>query len=64
MTNYEKMKSLGIDEMYKFLDDNFIFSCKPCPYDDECSTLEYSKCCKALKEWLKAESKGGTPYVN
>ena len=57
MTNYEKIKSLSFDDMYKFLDENFVFSCKTCPYGDACSDLEYSGSCnKALKDWLKAES--------
>ena len=57
MTNYEKIKSLSVDEMYKFLDDNFTFSCETCPLGDKCSVIVYSnECRKALKNWLRAES--------
>ena len=57
MTNYEKIKSMSVNEMAEFLDDNFTFSCETCHHGDNCVVLEYSdECRKALKKWLKAES--------
>lgn len=55
MTNYEKIKSMTVDEMGKFFEDNFVFPCYLCHSD--CSSFEDSgKCYKTLKNWLKAES--------
>ena len=53
MTNYEKIKSLSFDEMYKFLDSNVKLLCKKCSIH-----CDVGKCSFALKEWLKAESEG------
>ena len=50
MTNYEKIKSMSFDEMYKFLDSSVLLLCEACPTN--CN----GKCSIALKNWLKAES--------
>ena len=51
MTNYEKIKSMSIKKMAKFLGGSLI-ACKICPNYNNC----YCDCECALKEWLKAES--------
>ena len=51
MTNYEKIKSMSFDEMYKFLDSNVKLLCKKCSIH-----CDVGKCSFALKDWLKAES--------
>ncbi len=50
MTNYEKIKSMSLDEMHEFLDSSVLLLCEACP--THCD----GKCSFALKNWLKAES--------
>ena len=56
MTNYEKIKSMSVDEMAKFLDHTFVLDCGVCPRRKNCATFIPANCSKALKDWLKAES--------
>ena len=51
MTIYEKIKSMSIDEMAKFLSESLI-ACEICPNHNNCDC----DCEGAVKDWLKAES--------
>ena len=57
MTNYEKIKSMSIKKMVKFL-YSFEMPCEVCPcnVDDYKCTGSNDNCKKTLKDWLKAES--------
>ena len=48
MTRYEKIKSMTIDEMAKFL--NTCDDCDFCAYVDTCKTTD--ECIEGRKEWL------------
>jgi hypothetical protein len=55
MTNYEKIKSMSIEEMAYFIDKlNYINGiCEHCEYQyKDCSTIS---CISALEQWLKSE---------
>ena len=56
MTNYEKIKSMSIKKMAKFLID--FNPCEVCYCSDEDGYCAYEPfdCKDALKDWLKAES--------
>ena len=57
MTNYEKIKSMSIKKIAKFL-YSFEMPCEMCPCngdDYSCMDSNYD-CKKTLKDWLKAES--------
>ena len=56
MTNYEKIKSMSIKKMAKFL-YFFEMPCEMCPCNDEDSCTDHNyDCKKTIKDWLKAES--------
>ena len=61
MTNYEKIKSMNVDKMAEFLENNFEMRCELCPHnvvDDQgrCDLGFGFDCIAAIKAWLKAES--------
>ena len=56
MTNYEKIKSMSIDEIIKFLLCDLEFPCDKCSHNKTCVTTNYDQCKDALKNWLKSES--------
>lgn len=56
MTNYERIKSMSIDEMAEFLCDNF--KCNICPAFDGnyCPNSNLKICSKAMKKYLESEA--------
>lgn len=51
-TNYEKIISMGIDELAEFLKE--YFNCEyACPVDSE--TCYYGECKESILEWLRQE---------
>ena len=53
MNNYEKIKSMSVDEMAKWLWE--ITNCEACKAEsDYC----FQRCIETLKQWLLAESEG------
>lgn len=53
-TNYERIKNMTVEEMQDFLNDNFIFRCVICPYNEDCE--KGAGCCSGFKQWLQSES--------
>ena len=50
MNNYEKIKSMSVDEMAEFIKSERCSS--------ECFGIECSECEEMLKQWLLAECEG------
>lgn len=56
MTNFEKIKSMSVDELAEKLDD--LFSCDHCYFAEFCDeNIEGTTCTGVLKEWLESEAK-------
>ena len=55
MTNYEKIKSMSLKKMVKFL-YSFEMPCEMCPCNDDDYCTDHYDCKKTIKDWLKAES--------
>ena len=54
MNNYEKIKSMNIDEMAIFLDDGF--GCHKCSrYELNLKSCNYIDCSICLRQWLQKE---------
>lgn len=54
MTNFEKLKTMSIDELADKLDE--VFACEYCPIAEFCNKNEKIKKCKSIwKKWLKSE---------
>lgn len=53
MTNYEKIKSMDISELAKFIDKNI--SCLDCLAYQICDDFPDSLCVDIIEEWLKME---------
>lgn len=54
MTNFEKIKSMSIEEMAKVLDDSkSVFSCDDCPQRNSACTV--GDCLPHIKKWLESE---------
>lgn len=55
MTNFEKLKTMSIDELADKLDE--MFACEYCPITEFCNKNEKIKKCKSIwKKWLKSEN--------
>lgn len=54
MTNLEKIQTMGIYEMIKFLDRNA--GCGVCSVKDDCNCDGEDPCKKHIKEWLESEA--------
>lgn len=58
MTNYERTKSMSIDEMADYF--NEIFDCRNCPinelYDMFLCEGNGNVCTKYIKQWLESEA--------
>ena len=58
MTNFEKIKSMNIDELAEKLNDSF--ACDRClimEFCDETTWGTHLSCTDVWKEWLKSEAK-------
>lgn len=56
MTNFEKIKSMSVDELAKKLDE--LCSCSHCPFIEFCDeNVEGTTCTGVLKKWLESEAK-------
>ena len=55
MTNYERIKSMSIDEMADYF--NEIFDCCNCPNDMFLCESNGNVCTKYIKHWLESEVK-------
>lgn len=56
MTNFEKIKSMGVDELAEKLND--LFTCDHCPLAEFCDEIIGEMTCTGvLKEWLESEAK-------
>lgn len=53
MTNYEKIKSLDISELAKFIEQNTC--CLDCMAYRICDDFPSSNCDEIIEEWLKME---------
>ena len=53
MTNYERIKSMSIDEMAGYF--NEIFDCRNCPNDMFLCESKGDVCTKYIKQWLESE---------
>ena len=54
MTNFDKIKSMNIEEMAKFL-SNVVY-CEMCPVSKLCNEdTTYQECPEKLKQWLLSE---------
>lgn len=53
MTNYERIKSMSIDEMTDYF--NEIFDCPNCPNDMYLCESNGYVCTKYIKRWLESE---------
>lgn len=53
MTNYERIKSMSIDEMADYF--NEIFDCTNCPNDMYLCESNGYVCTKYIKRWLESE---------
>ena len=51
MNNFEKIKSMTIDEMALLLCDD----CHCCAYYDDGDCLKLSHCLEGVKQWLESE---------
>ena len=55
MTNFEKIKSMTIDEISEFL-SNVVY-CEMCPVSDFCDVdTTYQECPEKFKQWLLNEA--------
>ena len=57
MTNYDRIKSMSVDEMGELLAQRNL-SCMPfCKECENCNqnTFKYPLCIKGIKEWLESE---------
>ena len=61
MTNFERIKAMGVEEMALFLNEHV--GCLLCPMIEYCKKArrtndierQYCNCVKAQKKWLKSE---------
>lgn len=53
MTNYDRIKSMNVEEMAEFLFE--YFDCDFCPMSAKCKTQNYENCKKNIKRWLLQE---------
>ena len=56
MNNYEKIKTMTLDEMAEFLTDRS--ACDTCDCDMEENKCMAVGCLDGVKQWLQAESEG------
>ena len=55
MTNFDKIKSMNIEEMSEFLSNTV--TCVKCPVSDFCDEdTTYQECPERFKQWLLSES--------
>jgi hypothetical protein len=52
-TNYDRIKSMSVEEMAEFLFE--YVDCDFCPVSELCKTKNYENCKKSLKKWLLQE---------
>ena len=64
MNNFERIKSMSIDEIVKWIREltNDEYTCDNCAfYDEDCEgeflNRDYNKCNKGIKQWLESEVK-------
>lgn len=53
MTNYERIKSMNLEEMADYF--NEIFDCHNCPNDIFLCESKGNVCIKYIKQWLESE---------
>ena len=71
ITNYERIKSMSLDEMAEFfgagMGADSVEACSPdyCPYYDDghCSGKGPDRCVEAYKAWLESEANDGKNEV-
>ena len=56
MTNYERIKSMSVEEMADYF--NEIFDCCNCPNDMFLCESNGNVCTKYIKQWLESEASG------
>ena len=52
MTNYDRIKSMSVEEMAEYLSDHW--SCVDCAFEKDCDD-NYISCHKNIKQWLEQE---------
>ena len=55
MTNYDRIKSMSVEEMAEYLSDHW--SCIGCAFEKVCddNLYRYISCHKNIKQWLEQE---------
>lgn len=51
-TNYDRIKSMSVEEMAEYLSDHW--SCVDCAFEKDCDD-NYISCHKNIKQWLEQE---------
>ena len=51
-TNYDRIKSMSVEEMAEYLSDHW--SCVDCEFEKDCDD-NYISCHKNIKQWLEQE---------
>ena len=51
-TNYDRIKSMSVEEMAEYLSDHW--SCVDCAFEKDCDD-NYISCHKNIKQWLESE---------
>ena len=52
MTNFEKIKSMTVEEMAGHINDKVDTECSGCPAFNYCAASTFTYCYDIIKEWL------------
>ena len=55
MTNFEKIKSMTVEEMAGHINDKVDTECSGCPAFNYCAASTFTYCYEMIRKWLERE---------